>query len=395
MNITGIIAEYNPLHNGHIYHIEESRKITNCDGIICVMSGNYVQRGLPAIIDKWNRAEAALKNGVDLVIELPTVYSLSSAEFFAFGSVSLLNNLCFGSESGNVDIQKKIATILIEEPTEFKLKLKEYLDKGLSYPAARSKSLSNLFQDNSSISNILSCSNNILGIEYCKSLLRLNSTITPYTVHRKGSAYNSSIITENNFCSATAIRKHLKTKDNIDILKEKVPHYSFEIIKTINNKNSLTFEDSMLKFLKFKAFTSSNTLENLPDVSEGLHNKILKSIYDANTYQELVSNIKSKRYAETRINRILCQYFIGFDRYNIKTLRNLSCPYARVLGFNNTGREILKKLKVTSSIPLYTKLPKNLNETLTLDIQATNAYSLMNSSLAPYSDYLISPITLL
>lgn len=400
MNITGIITEYNPLHNGHLYHIKESKKLTNCDGLICVMSGNFVQRGNPALIDKWSRAETALKNGIDLVIELPTIYSLSSAEFFAFGSVSLLdnlgivNNLCFGSESGDIALIKQISDILAKEPENFKLQLKSYLDKGTSYPIARSKALSSLFENDSYITDILSSSNNILGIEYCKSLIKLNSNIMPYTIQRKGSSYNSINI-ENTFCSATSIRKHLKEKNNnIDFLAEKVPLNSFNVIKNMYNKNSLTFEDSILNFLKFKIFTYENKLENIPDVSEGLHNKIYKSLHESNTYEELISKIKSKRYTETRINRILCQYFVGFDNYNTKMLRTLSCPYARVLGFNKRGREILRKLKNTSLIPIYIKLPKNLNHTLELDIQATKAYSLLNNSVSPNSDYLVSPITL-
>lgn len=400
MNITGIITEYNPLHNGHLYHIKESKKLTNCDGLICVMSGNFVQRGTPALIDKWSRAETALKNGIDLIIELPTIYSLSSAEFFAFGAVSLLNNLglvnnlCFGSESGDIAIIKQIADILVKEPENFKLQLKSYLGEGTSYPIARSKALSNLFENDSYITDILSSSNNILGIEYCKSLIKLNSNIMPYTIQRKGSSYNSINI-ENTFCSATSIRKHLKKKNNsIDLLAEKVPLNSFNVIKNMYNKNSLTFEDSILNFLKFKIFTYENKLENLPDVSEGLHNKIYKSLHESTTYEELICRIKSKRYTETRINRILCQYFVGFDNYNTKILRALSCPYARVLGFNKRGREILRELKNTSSIPIYIKLPKNLNHTLELDIQATKAYSLVNKSVSPNSDYLISPITL-
>lgn len=171
MNITGIITEYNPLHKGHIYHINKTKELTSCDGIVCIMSGNFVQRGIPAIMDKWTRCELALNSGVDLVIELPSVYSLSSAEFFAYGSISLLNsigvinNICFGSESGNIDDIKSIAKILNNEPSEFKNHLKDYLDKGVSYPVARSKALVEYFNDNLETQEILKSSNNILGIE--------------------------------------------------------------------------------------------------------------------------------------------------------------------------------------------------------------------------------------
>ncbi|MCY6959488.1 nucleotidyltransferase [Clostridium brassicae] len=399
MNITAIIAEYNPLHKGHIYHINESKKLTNCDGVLCIMSGNFVQRGVPAIVDKWSRTEMALKSGVDLVIELPVIYSLSSAEFFAQGAVSILNNLgivknlCFGSESGDVDILKRIAHILSEEPLEFKLKLKEFLNKGLSFPSARSKALKYFFNNTSLTSEVLSSSNNILGIEYCKSLLNLKSSITPYTIQRQGGTYNSTSL-ENNFSSATAIRKALKENNSVSSIEDNIPSCSSEILKNLINKNSLSFAEEMFNFLKFKIFTCPYNIENLPDVSEGLHNKIIKSIYKSNSYKELINNIKSKRYTETRINRILCQYFIGFENYDTKTLRKSNGTHARVLGFNEKGKQILKILKTTSSIPIYTKLPKILNPYLSLDIQATKAYSLINNNISPFSDYLLNPVML-
>lgn len=397
MNVTGIIAEYNPLHNGHIYHIKRTREITNADGIICVMSGNFTQRGIPALFDKWERAKCALENGIDLVIELPTIYSLSSAEFFAHGAVSLLNNLgivnslSFGSESGNINTIKKISKLLSCEPKDFKIKLKKGLDIGLSYPSARSNALYELFCNNSSIKDILASSNNILAIEYCKSLFKLKSHISPYTIQREGSNYNSMDLSSS-FCSATSLRKHLKDHKSIDILKDKIPKFSLNSIKEAKIKNSLTFEDSMFDFLKFKALTSCGNIKNIPDVSEGLHNKIIKSIHNSNSYCELINNIKSKRYTETRIKRILCQYFIGFDTYVTESLRREPSSYARILGFNSIGREILKIAKHTSSMPIYTKFPKKLNTSLSLDLKSTKAYSLINPSISPFSDYLTSPI---
>ena len=235
MNITGIIVEYNPFHNGHAYHIQKTREKTNCDAIVAVMSGNFVQRGVPAIVDKWNRSKMALMNGVDLVIELPLIYSLSSAEFFASGAVSLLNNLgivnnlCFGSECGDTDVLSIIGKILTDEPIEFKKILKENLDKGLAYPLARSKALIqflNIFDNkkllNYNIEEILSSSNNILGIEYCKSLIKLNSSIRPYSIQREGSTYNSTSL-NNKFSSATSIRKFIKENKNIKDVETHLP----------------------------------------------------------------------------------------------------------------------------------------------------------------------------
>ena len=195
MKITGIITEYNPFHNGHLYHLNTAKKVTNCHGIVCIMSGNFVQRGEPAIIDKWKRTEMALLNGVDLVIELPTFYAVSSAEFFAKGAVDILNNIgvvdniFFGSECGDINLLYKIAEVLTKEPKEFKLKIKENLKSGVTYAKAREKTLIDIL-DNEDLNEILSNSNNILGIEYIKAIIKSNSSITPLTMKREGSKYN-------------------------------------------------------------------------------------------------------------------------------------------------------------------------------------------------------------
>lgn len=403
LNITGIITEYNPLHKGHVHHINKTKEITKADGIVCVMSGNFVQRGIPALLDKWNRTKMALYSGVDLVIELPTIYSLSSAEFFSYGSVSLLNslgivnNLCFGSELGEPDFLYKLAEILVEEPTEFKIKLKDYLKLGLPFPIARSKALEDFIKSNNNyidfdLKDILSSSNNILGIEYCKSLIKLNSKITPFSIKREGSTYNSENLNEI-YSSATSIRKALKDSKNIDILKNHVPLETFNILKTLHSNNyNFTFEDSLFSFIKYKYYTGNKNINKLPDASEGIDNKIYKGLDNVSSYNELLQFVKSKRYTYTRINRILCQYFVGFENYNTQTLRKLPCPYIRVLGFNNNGTKILKEIKLNSTLPIYTKIPKEINEVISMDLQATKAYSLINQSILPNSDYLTSPI---
>jgi predicted nucleotidyltransferase len=402
MNITGIIAEYNPLHNGHVYHIESTKKITHSDGIICIMSGNFVQRGTPALLDKWTRTEMALRNGIDLVIELPLIYSISSAEFFAFGAVSLLNslgvvnNISFGSEHGNIDILIKIAKILCSESEDFKTMLKLNLNKGLSYPVSRNNTLCSILNDNcANTSHILNLSNNILAIEYCKSLVRLDSTIVPYAVQRIGSDYNSTDIS-NSFASATSIRNYLKSNKHFEFLKEKVPPTSFNLIKKNYDENFLVFEDYIFNFCKYKALSSNrNSMANLPDASEGLQNRLFDSLHKTCSFEEFLTATKTKRYTRTRISRLLCQYFVGLDQINSASLRNSPAPYARVLGFNKRGTEILKLIKKSSSIPVYTKLPKELNISLKTDIMGTNTYSMLNKSISPNSDYTISPVRLL
>lgn len=397
MNITGIIAEYNPLHNGHIYHLLETKKICNSDAVVCVMSGNFVQRGEPALIDKWSRSKSAILSGIDLVLELPCIYSLSSAEFFAFGAVSLLNslgvinNICFGSESGNIKNIEYISSLLNSEPYEYKNYLKCNLDEGLSFPKARMEAIKKFMSKNSQLhlsEDEMKTSNNVLGIEYCKSLKRLNSIIKPYTVKRKGSLYADTKLSD--YPSATSIRTSLKEFKNAAALKNLIPESSFEVVK--NNINNITFKDSMFNFLKYKAYTNKDSLKNLPDISEGLENKVYEALKKCNNIDEALAFMKSKRYTYTRLSRILTQYYIGFDCYNTDYLRKLPCPYARILGFSERGKEILRLMKSQSKIPLISKVNKLNNETLNLDIQATRAYSLINTSVNFLDDYLKKPV---
>lgn len=403
MNICGIIVEYNPFHNGHLYHLKKCKDITGCEGVIAIMSGSFSQRGTPSIIDKWLKTKLALEHGVDLVLELPSIYSLSSAEFFAFGSISLLNSLgivddvCFGSECGDINALINLSNILLMEPPEFKISLKKHLNLGLSYPVARNNALKDYLSnikniDEDTISVIFNQSNNILGIEYCKSLLKLNSSIKPFTIQRIGGLYNDlNLNTE--FSSATAIRNHLNSKKPIENLKGFIPNKVLDLFINLENINyNFPLEDNMLPFIKYKILTNKNAISNIPDISEGLDNKIQQEILLAKSMNDLIYKVKSKRYTYTRINRVLSQFFIGFEGYPIELMRKAPCPYARVLGFNKTGQKMLKLIKNNCSIPVYTKLPKILNKTLELDIQCTNAYSIINKNIRPYSDYYRSPI---
>lgn len=403
MNITGIIVEYNPLHNGHLKHISETKKITNCDGLIAIMSGNFVQRGLPSILDKWTKTEIALLNGVDLVIELPTLYSLSSAEFFSFGAINILdslnvvNNICFGSEIGNTESLIKLSQILIDEPYEYKISLKKYLHQGLSYAKSRNMALKD-FNDKFNflplpIDTLLNSSNNILGIEYIKALLKLNSCIKPYTIKREGADYRDEKI-HNKYSSASSIRKFLKEKNNINELSSHIPYECFEVLQNLKDKCfNFSLEDSMIKHIRYKYALGEKNIRNIPDVSEGLDNRIYKFLEQNLNFNETVLSIKSKRYVYSRISRVLCQYFVGFEHYDILNMRKETPSYARILGFNKKGAEILNKIKKSSDINLYTKIPKFINEdTLKLDIQSTRVYSLINSNLNFNEDYLKSPI---
>lgn len=398
MNITGIITEYNPFHNGHLYHLTEARKNTNADGVICIMSGNFVQRGGPAIIDKWKRTEMALSNGVDLVIELPTFYAVSSAEFFAKGAVSILNSLgivnsiFFGSECGDINKLIEISQVLVNEDSRYKSLLKENLGKGLTFAKAREKSLME-YLNNTEINDVLLSSNNILGIEYIKSILKLNSSIKPITLKREGSKYNDKELSSS-FSSATSIRETLKNNNSIENLIDLIPNESYRIFSKLQEEQyPFTFDEDMFKFIKYKIQTNCINFNNLYEITEGLDNKIIKEINNSNTYYEFILNIKSKRYTYSKISRLLTHIYIGLDNNSFVSINNPDNLYARVLGFNKTGRKILSLIKSNSTIPLITKVPRFTdNPLLKLDIQATAAYSILNDKVNPNSDYLISPI---
>lgn len=398
MNITGIITEYNPFHNGHKFHLEESKKQTKSDGTICIMSGNFVQRGGPAIIDKWKRTEMALNNGVDLIIELPTFYAVSSAEFFAKGAVSILNslnivnNLFFGSEIGDAKALSEIAKTLISEDERFQNILKENLSLGLTFAKAREKSLIE-YLNSSEINNIITSSNNILGIEYIKAILKLNSSINPVALKREGSNYNDKSLSQT-FSSATSIRKVLKNTSNIEDLKNIIPLESYEVFSKLQEQDyRFTFEEEMFKYIKYKIQTNCVNFNNLYEVTEGLDNKIIKEISSSNSLHEFILKIKSKRYTYSKISRILTHIYLGLDNDDFKDIANENNLYVRVLGFNKTGREILSLIKANSSIPLITKVPRFTNNPLLkFDLQATACYSLLNDKVNPFNDYLQSPI---
>ncbi|SHH09226.1 nucleotidyltransferase [Tepidibacter thalassicus] len=418
MKVLGLIVEYNPFHNGHLYHFLESKKITNSTHTIAIMSGHFLQRGEPALFDKWTRAKMAVKSGIDLVIELPTLYSTQSAEFFSHGAINTLNStnivdsICFGSEIGNIDILYKISKILVNEPIEFKKHLKNYLNKGLLFPSARSKSLFDYIKNNSilninedTLSKILNSSNNILGIEYIKSIIKLKSSIKPYTIKRIKSEYNSTNI-ENDICSATAIRELLKSNFNLDILNKVVPKATYSLInfQTKNNFNPV-FSDCFYQLIQGIILREEKNINYYFEVNEGIENKIVNSIFNTSSFEELILNIKSKRYTLTKIKRILTNILLGIKKEDILTIKDIdTVPYIRILAFNDKGREIIKNIKQNSNIKIINKLSnvnlkedRILNLFLKYDIKATNLYNLIyynkrKDLLKGAMDYYISPI---
>ena len=398
MKITGIVTEYNPFHLGHSLHLQKSIDDTNSDGVICIMSGNFIQRGGPALIDKWNRAIMAVKNGVDLVIELPLIYSISSAEGFADGAIKILNStkivdcLYFGSEHGDISDLITLSRSLSFEDISFKNNLNYELDRGLPFHKARENALS-LLHPNINTKEILSNSNNILAVEYLKALIKNNSNITPYTLKRTGASYNDSEI-KSSFPSATAIRHQLSKHNNITMLKNSLPLESYNYLDFLKKNNyEFVYPEDIFKYLKYKLLTEGDKLAQLPEIKEGLDNKILKEVVHSNNLDELIMRVKSKRYTYTRISRILNSFFIGLENYPIKTLLKDDPKYIRPLAFNEKGSKILKEIKDKGNISIITKIPKHISDqTLEIDLLGTRAYSILNPLISPIDDYIKSPI---
>lgn len=390
MIVTGIVAEYNPFHLGHKYHLEKAKEITKADSIIVIMSGNFMQRGIPAIVNKFERAKIAVLNGADLVIELPLIYSSSSAESFAYGAIKLLdstkicNNVFFGMEHDNTSDLFNIAKVLSKDNNDYLYLLKENAKKGMPFHKAREKSLNKLFPELNAEA-VLNNSNNILAIEYLKAIIRQKSNIKPYGFTRSGASYNEENITDG-FASATAIRKSIKENKNIKSLLPPETYNNLDL-------NSICFGEDIFPYLKYKILTSGYNLSKIKDATEGLDLKIQKEISNASSLDELILRVKSKRYTYTRISRILTNFFIGLDNFDSNKILKASDKYIRPLAFNNNGRTLLKKIKNDSSINTITKIKKdNINDSLLYDISGTKAYSIINRKVNPYDDYLISPI---
>ena len=388
MKTAGIIAEYNPFHKGHEYQIRYTKEKLKADYVIVAMSGDYVQRGTPALISKHVRAEMALRCGADLVLEIPVSISTASAEAFAMGGVSLLDSLgvvdmlCFGSESGEISALRELAELLVEEPEEYKKLLKSFLSEGLTFPAARSQALTEYFKNPrnfngddfdgvltpllNEVTQILNTPNNILGIEYCKALLRLNSQIRPVTIRREGMGYHETTVPDGNstvaspdlqsptdfFASATAIRNLiLRDSPDPDALASQIPGQAFPVFqKAVNSGEFLTENslDSILSYCLMKENVKS--LSSYMDVSEDLARRIINQQNLLLSFSQSVSVLKTRELTQTRIQRALLHIIL-----NIHTAPT-QIPFARVLGFRRESSELLSQIKKHSRIPLITKL---------------------------------------
>lgn len=389
--VLGIVAEYNPFHNGHLYHLEQTKKLTGSTYTVAIMSGNFTQRGSTSIFDKWEKAKCAIYSGVDLVIELPTIYATSSAENFADGAIKILNSLkvvdyvAFGSETSDINILNSISEVLYNEPKEYKNILSHELQKGISFPKARENALMMYLNDIRKYANVLSSPNNILAIEYMKALKKYKSIINPIAVERYEAGYNDLCYT-GNIASATAIRNIIKN-NGFDVLRNLLPASTYSIlIQNIKIGHIIpdlsVFEKQIIYNLRKMSITE---IAELPDVSEGLEFAIKNAANSCNSIIEFLNIIKSKRYTTSRLQRILLYSLLGIAKKDIALSKKVQQPYVRVLGFNNRGKflisEISKanpKLEIITSVKKFydSTSNKNLKAMFDKDINATNIYTI-------------------
>lgn len=368
MKVNGIVAEYNPFHNGHSYQLQHAKQLTGADYTIIVMSGNYVQRGAPAMVDKYSRTKMALQNGADLVLELPVCFATSSAESFAMGSVSLLDklgvvdHLCYGSECGNTVILRKIASILVEEPESYRHLLKEFLHQGLSYPLARTNALLEYDPSLCSYRDVFSSPNNILGIEYDKALLRRKSTIQPVTTLRAGSDYHDRRLGIHQ-SSAKAIRQSLKAGISMDGIREQMPENAYEVLREYEQTRRFLFSNDFSEILHYKLLLEqAEGYTGFLDVSPDLSDRITKHLYAFETFDSFCDLLKTKDMTYTRISRCLLHILLDLKADTIQAAASKDyITYARVLGFRKESTPLLHAIKEHASIPLVTKLADAAN----------------------------------
>lgn len=396
MKAVGLVTEYNPFHNGHLYHLNKAMELTGADISVAVMSGDFVQRGEPAVLDKYTRTSMALNSGVNLVVELPVNYAVSSAESFAAGALKVLDyikadSIAFGSESGDIERLSKLAHILCDNEDTLYKEISKYTVNGISYAAARQKVVEKLTDKDTA--EMLTSSNNILAVEYLKAIIKNNYAIKPYTVQRRGDSYNDTDI-RSEYASATALRENLKVNN----ISEYIPVKAGLILSS--NTNYIYPDDitevlftRLLDILFASNYDKNVFIENVmqyPDVSKEIAGRLYKSAMDmitrtvpqrseskdnwAFSFGSLCEHIKTKEVPLSRIKRALVRITLGLDKKHMEKYANE--PYIRVLGFDKKGQEYLSYIRKNVEVPLITKTA-DYKEMLLDDIHAANIYNMI------------------
>lgn len=387
MKSTAIISEYNPFHNGHKYLIQKSRE-NGSTHIIAIMGGNFLQRGNCAVLDKYNRAKAAVLGGVDLVIELPQIYAAASAEKFAFGAVQTLDKcgcvdeLAFGAECGDISMLKRAVNI-ITQSGEVETLCKQYLKQGYSHPRAMQAAVEDVSQSSDNISDILRNPNNTLAIEYIKALDNINSNINPFAVERVG-AMHGSMQTDNEFASASAVREMILKGDSS--YKKFIPDTTEEIISECITLGECPteFKNNERGIMTVLRRMTAEDFANIPDVTEGLENRLVKAVRENNSVSDIIAAVKCKRYTHARLSRIIACAYLGIT----KDISSLEPKYIRVLAFNDRGTEILKLMKKSASLPVIMSPAKDMKKLddmgkkiFEIDLRASDLYGLLTPNV--------------
>ena len=361
MKAIGIIAEYNPFHNGHLYHLNKIKEMYPDYTIVLVMNGNFTERGEVTIIDKWKRFDIALELGIDLVIELPFPFSTQSADFYAFGAITILEKLqvekvVFGSESNNIEDLKLIAETQINN-AEFDKLVKIYCKLGNNYPTALSKALEDL------VGKKITTPNDLLGISYIKTILENNYKIIPETIKRTNDYHDKEI--NNTISSATSIRECLKQDKSI---KDQVPS------NTLKRLDNLHYIDMYFNILKYKIITEED-LEKYQTVESGMNKKLKEVITEVNNYDELIKSIKTKKDTYNKISRMLLHILCNFTKEKAESFKDIT--YIRVLGFNNNGKQYLNSIKKDLDVPIISKITREKDPMLEFELNTTKIYDLI------------------
>lgn len=384
----GIVAEYNPFHNGHLYHLLETVERTGAGCVVAVMSGCFTQRGEPAAADKWTRAAAAVENGIDLVLELPFIYACNSAESFARGAIRLLDQLgcidsfSFGSEAGELEPLIDTARLLRQESPAFRAALADRSGQGLSFPAAREAAVADCY--GSGPASVLRDPNNILGVEYLKEWLALGSPMRPVTIRRHGASHNAGEGTET-IQSAATIRRMLREPDGVKRAAVFVPDATKAHVFNELPDGSM-IENQLFKYIVYKIMnTPPRQIAGLLSAGEGLENRLAAAAESGRDLDSLVRRIKTKRYTETRIRRLLLHLLLDLQRADFQRMEAGRTLYARVLGFSPAGAALLAHIRKSgsASIPVITNINRQgrdeplLQEILSYDIRAAALYQLL------------------
>ncbi|MGG3466556.1 nucleotidyltransferase [Neobacillus pocheonensis] len=381
MKAVGLIVEYNPFHNGHAYHLQAAKEAAGADVVIAVMSGNFLQRGEPALVSKWYRTRMALLNGVDLVFELPYRFAVQKAETFANGAVSILDaagceSLCFGSESGDISSFLQTIHFLEENQKSYDENIKQFIHTGVSYPKAMALAFQHLSDSEKFLD--LAKPNNILGFQYIKAIHKQKSSIKPLTVQRKNADYHDEHFASETIASATSIRKAIFAGDdnNIDISQFIPIPTKHLLIEYIQKFGMFHHWESYWNYLQFRLIQCTpEQLREIYEVEEGLENRLIAAALESDNFQDFMQKIKTKRYTWTRLQRLCIHILTNTCKSDMAGLPE-KADYLRLLGMTSTGKEYLNKMKKQFSLPLVSKLSSYKEKNIFSDIKAARIYSL-------------------